>query len=201
MFTILPMTPVSDNSSNDSAYSSLPISSPGSKASASLSYSVAVIKPSLAKRNTCGTVYLGSMLWAPDKDALIKCVCRVFCTHMLPSTEHRGGGGGTAVILADSLSHSTSLLYRSCCDNANKHAIYNDWQSLGDYQLLDKSSIPLLSAVMDHYLSIFLRLQKEVKGIIILFIYVKQLINMTNGRLSHHPKNCTWCCSHSWCLR
>jgi hypothetical protein len=42
---------------------------------------------------------------------------------------------------------------------------------------------------MDHYLSIFLRLQKEVKCIIISFMYVKQLIKMTNGRLSHRPEN------------
>ncbi len=131
MFTVLPMTPVSNDSSNNGTYLSPPISSPG-KASASLLYSVAVIKPSLAKRNTCGTVYLGSMLWAPDKDALIKGVCGVFCAHMLMSAEHRGGGGGAAVILANSLSHSTSSLYRSCCDDANKHAIFNNWQSPGD---------------------------------------------------------------------
>jgi hypothetical protein len=43
---------------------------------------------------------------------------------------------------------------------------------------------------MDHYLSIFLCSQKEVKCIIILFIYVEQLIKMTNGRLSHRLKNC-----------
>jgi hypothetical protein len=189
MFTILPMTPISNDSSNDGAYSSLLISSTGSKASASLSYSVPVIKPSLDKRNICGTVYLGSMLWAPNKDALIKCVCGVFCAHMFTSAEHRGGKGGTAGILADSLSHSTSLLYRSCCNDADKHAIFNDWQSLRDYQLLDKLSVPLLLAVMDHYLSIFLRSQKEVECIIISFIYVKRLIKMTNSRLSHRPEN------------
>jgi hypothetical protein len=152
-------------------------------------YSIAVVKPSLAKRNTCGTVYLGLMLWALNKDALIKCVCGVFCAHMLTSAKHCGGGGGAAVILANSLSHSTSLSYRSCCNNANEHAIFNDWRSTGDYQLLDKSSIPLLLAVMDHYLSIFLRSQKEVKCIIILLTYIKQLIKMTNGRLSYHPEN------------
>ncbi len=172
MFTILPMMPISNDSSDNGAYSSLPISSPGSKAYASLSYSVVVVKLSLAERNTCGLVYLGPMLWAPGKDALIKCVCGVFCAHMLMSAEHPGGRGGAAVILANSLSHSTSLLYRSCCDNANKHAIFNDWQSPRDYQLVDKLSIPLLLAVMDHYLSIFLRSQKEVECIIILFVYI-----------------------------
>ncbi len=126
---------------------------------------------------------------APDKDVLVKCVCGVFRAHMLMSAEHRGGGGSATVILANSLSHSTSSLYRSCCDDANEHAIFNDWQSPGDYQLLDKLPIPLLSAVMDHYLSIFLHSQKEVKCIIILFIYVEGLIKMKNGRLSHRPKN------------
>jgi hypothetical protein len=189
MFTILPMTPVSDDSSNDGANSKTPISSPGSKASASLLYSVAVVTLRLTKRNTCGTVYLGLMLWATDKDVLIKCVCGVFHAHMLTSAEHRGSGGSAAIILANSLSHSTSLLHRSCCDDANEHAIFNDWQSPGDYQFLDKSSIMSLLAVMDHYLFIFLRLQKEVECIIILFIYVERLIKMTNGRLSHRPKN------------
>ena len=39
-------------------------------------------KPNLAKRNTCGTIYLGSTLSAPDKDALIKvsvCTCNAEC--------------------------------------------------------------------------------------------------------------------------
>ena len=45
----------------------------------------ALTKPSLTltKRNTCGTIYLGSTLSAPDKEALIKCVCGVFRAHLL----------------------------------------------------------------------------------------------------------------------
>ncbi len=54
---------------------------------------------------------------------------------------------------------------------------------------MDKLSIPSLLAVMDHYLSIFLRSQKEVECIIISFIYVEPFIKMTNRRLSHRPKN------------
>jgi len=44
-----------------------------------------VARPSLTKRNTCGTIYLGSTLSDPDKDALIKCVCGMYRTHLLGS--------------------------------------------------------------------------------------------------------------------
>ena len=42
-------------------------------------------RPSLIKRNTCGTIYLVSTLSDPDKDALIKCVCGMYRTHFLGS--------------------------------------------------------------------------------------------------------------------
>ena len=44
-----------------------------------------VARPSLTKRNTCGTIYLVSTLSDPDKDALIKCVCGMYRTHFLGS--------------------------------------------------------------------------------------------------------------------
>jgi len=90
-----PITPVSKDGNDDDASSSTPMtSSPGSEASfVSSSISAAVAKPSLAKRNTCGTIYLGSTLSAPDKDALIKCVCGVFRAHMLMGAELRGSHG------------------------------------------------------------------------------------------------------------
>ena len=95
-----PISPVSKDGKDDDASSSTPLmSSPGSEASfVSSSISAAVPKPSLAKRNTCGTIYLGLTLSAPDKVALIKCVCGVFHAHMLMGAELRGGGG--AVISA-----------------------------------------------------------------------------------------------------
>ena len=52
----------------------------------SLSGSAAsVARPSLTKCNTCGTIYLGSTLSGPDKDALTKCVCSMYRTHFLGS--------------------------------------------------------------------------------------------------------------------
>jgi len=40
-------------------------------------------KPSLRKRNTCSTLYVGSTMSAPDKDATIKCICGVYRAHIL----------------------------------------------------------------------------------------------------------------------
>ena len=45
-----------------------------------------VARPSLTKRNTCGTIYLVSTLSDPDKDALIKCVCGMYRTHLMGSS-------------------------------------------------------------------------------------------------------------------
>jgi len=189
-----PITPVSKDGNDDDASSSTPMtSSPGSEASfVSSSISAAVAKPSLAKRNTCGTIYLGSTLSAPDKDALIKCVCGVFRAHMLMGAELRGGGG--AVILGDDPLHpdshfnepSSSSSFR---EDDTKHAIFNDRRSPGDYRLLNTSSIPSLEAVTDYYRSIFLRSQMEVECIIISLIYVERLVKMTNGKLIPRPEN------------
>jgi hypothetical protein len=190
MFTASPMTPASDDGSNDGVSLDLPTtaSSPGSEESASSSISVSVVKPSLAKCNTYGTVYLGSTLSAPDKDALIKCVCGVFRAHMLSSSAEPYGGGP---IRADSTSYSTtsSTSSSSFRDDADEHAVFNDRRSPGDYRLLDTSIIPSLAVVTDYYRSIFLRSQMETECVIISLIYVERLIKMTNGKLSPRPEN------------
>jgi hypothetical protein len=190
MFTTSQMTPVSDDGSNDGVSLDLPTttSSPNSEASASSSISVAIVKPSLIKSNTYGTVYLGSTLSAPDKEALIKCVCGVFRAHMLSSSAEPRVG---EPVRSDSTCYSTisSSTSSSFRDDADEHAIFKDRRSPGDYRPLDTSSIPALSVVTDYYRSIFLRSQMETECIIISLIYVERLVKMTNGKLSPRPEN------------
>jgi len=42
--------------------------------------------PRLMHRNSGGTIYVGTTMSAPDKDATIKCVCGVFRAHMVQAT-------------------------------------------------------------------------------------------------------------------
>lgn len=177
-----PLTPFSDGDSqsgNTSSPSST--SSPGSEHSASSSSSSSIntniVKPNLTKRNSCSTIYLGSTLSTPDKDALIKCVCGVFRAHMLQRAE---GVFATFACSAPTSSSSSSSM---------EHAIFRDRRPSGDYRSLDTSSIPSLDAVTDYYRSIFMRSQMEVECIIISLIYIERLVKTTNGKLSPRPDN------------
>ena len=49
-----------------------------------------VARPSLTKRNTCGTIYIVSTLSGPNKDALIKCVCGMYRAHFMGSARTAG---------------------------------------------------------------------------------------------------------------
>ena len=123
----------------------------------------------VTKRNTCGTIYLGSTLSAPDKDALIMCVCGVFRAHLLQGENSTVGSSSEVA--------------------AKNHQIFNDRRSPGDYRHLDTTSIPTLSQITDFYRSIFLRSQMEVDCIIISLIYVERLIKLTQASLAPHPNN------------
>ena len=147
--------------------------------------SASVSKPSLTKRNTCGTIYLGSTLSAPDKDALIKCVCGVYRAHLLQAER---SNGGVATISSNSKGSLNSANFNATTDE-DVHAIFQDRRSPGDYRYLDTTSIPSLATITDFYRSIFLRSQMEVDCIIISLIYIERLIKMTDGKLTPKPTN------------
>ncbi|KAL9187018.1 hypothetical protein ACHAXT_010738 [Thalassiosira profunda] len=131
-----------------------------------------VAKPGLAKRNTCGTIYLGSTLAAPDKDALIQCVCGVYRAHLLQAA-NAGGFQGV---------HSPPT-------TEDPHDIFRDRRAPGDYRPLDVASVPALAQITDFYRSVFLRSQMEVDCIVISLIYVERLIKLTGGALAPRPNN------------
>ena len=132
-----------------------------------------IVKPNLTKRNTCGTIYLGSTLSAPDKDALIKCVCGVYRAHLFHT---------------ESTMDASNNIHDNHYD-MEMNQMFLDRRSPGDYRHLDTSSIPSLSQITDFYRSIFLRSQMEVDCIIISLIYIERLIKMTCGSLTPRANN------------
>ena len=170
MTSSMPISPTSPLTPNDVDEDE----KPPVRSSSSGSPSSDVAKPNLTKRNTCGTIYLGSTLSAPDKDALIKCVCGVYRAHLVQA-ERR------AIIGMNATHH--------IIHGADVHAIFHDRRAPGDYRYLDTTSVPSLDAITDFYRSIFLRSQMEVDCIIISLIYIERLIKLTDGKLTPSSNN------------
>lgn len=127
--------------------------------------SKAMEKPSILRRNTCGTLYVGSTLSAPDKDATIKCVCAVYRAHILQST-----------IEDDELDL--------------KYKVFDDMSSKADDTKQGVLVLPTLDDVSVFYRDVFSRAQMESDCIIISLIYVERLIKVTEGAL--RPRISNW---------
>lgn len=131
-------------------------------------------KPGMLRRNTCGTLYVGSTMSAPDKDATIKCVCAVFRAHILQSEMD------TDVLLDE----------------------YNLFEDLESQRKLKSCATgkaatiacnlapPTLEEVTVFYRDVFGRAQMESDCIIITLIYVERLIKATDGAL--RPRSANW---------
>jgi hypothetical protein len=122
-------------------------------------------KPNLTKRNTCGTIYLGSTLSTPDKDALIKCVCGVYRAHLLQSSNTNTEESGDFRIFDDD---------------------YGSSRRLSRHQPL----VPTLEDITNFYRDVFTRSQMEMDCIVISLIYIERLIKLSRGRL--HPMPLNW---------
>ncbi|KAL7432490.1 hypothetical protein ACHAXH_005754 [Discostella pseudostelligera] len=177
----VPTSPLTPNDTDDDDDAATPsqvrssMGSPDGRVSVTTSDAVptttaysTVTKPSLTKRNTCGTIYLGSTLSAPDKEALIKCVCGVFRAHLLQAKP----------------SHATPSP-----GITNEYDVFRDRRATGDYRHLDTTSIPSLATITDYFRSIFLRSQMEVECIIISLIYIERVIKLTDAKLAPQPAN------------
>lgn len=131
-------------------------------------------RPNLVRRNTCGTLYVGTTMSAPDKDATIKCVCGVYRAHILQPELDEGG---------------VSAQFR----------IFNDLESQQGFRRPERSRrttssttlpIPSLDQITTFYRDVFQRAQMEYDCIIISLIYVERLIKTTKGAL--RPRACNW---------
>jgi len=120
------------------------------------------VRPAVARRNTCGTMYMKTTMSAPDIDATIKCVCGVFRTHILTSE------------LVDA-------------ETINDYEVFNDLQ---DGSSSENTAPPSLNEVTNFYRDIFLKAQMESDCIIMSLIYVEKLIKKTRGAL--RPGAANW---------
>mmetsp|Transcript_23600 Transcript_23600/g.44898 ORF Transcript_23600/g.44898 Transcript_23600/m.44898 type:complete len:954 (-) Transcript_23600:56-2917(-) len=124
-------------------------------------------RPAMARRNTCGTIYVGSTMSAPDKDATIKCICGVFRAHILQSE-------------------------RENSVSTNEYLVFNDLESQQkpSSALMKKIDAPTLEDITMFYRDVFRRSQLETDCIIMSLIYVERLIRRTDGRL--RPRSTNW---------
>jgi len=122
-------------------------------------------KPMLRKRNTCSTIYVGSTMSAPDKDATIKCICGVFRAHLLQSVSE-----------INSLSIKTRF---------EEYEIFDDIPYSGANKKLPNPDIPSLDEITFFFRDVFNKAQMEADCIIMSLIYVESHIKETNisGRL------------------
>jgi Cyclin, N-terminal domain len=134
-------------------------------------------KPGMLRRNTCGTLYVGSTMSAPDKDATIKCVCAVYRAHILQSESQSDsdvGGSGT--------------------HDENAYRVFHDLDTLRIAQkVLSENQSPPPPSLEDialFYRDVFGRAQMESDCIIMSLIYVERLIKVTEGSL--RPRATNW---------
>ena len=176
----------------------------------------AVLKrPSLmdSRRNTCGTMYVGSTMSAPDKDATIKVRCIIlffvmiyfrYCsTHLLLSSLlfQCVCGVYRAHILSSAKEERRASL--SFYTSDAKYRIFNDREQdrqpagtvredavMEDVSAEDiAKSIPSLDEITSFYRDVFRRAQMESDCIIMSLIYVERLIKITDGGLRPRPSN------------
>lgn len=127
---------------------------------------VTATKPTIQRRNTCGTLYVGSTMSAPDVEATIKCICGVYRAHILISSE----------------TQVTSTVFYAF----NDLSIHRRKNALG----LQNVPIPSHDEIASFYRDVFGRAKMEPDCIIISLIYVERLIKATNGSL--RPRACNW---------
>lgn len=154
-------------------------------------------KPNLAKRNTCGTMYVGSTMSAPDKDATIKCICGVYRAHMLQSArEEEASGRGSAIrfdeyeIFNDHPDARKSISSSSASivvpSSPKKSVIVGgSGSATSAIETLSleslESAVPSLDEITNFYRDVFRRSQMESDCVIMSLIYVERLIKATNG--------------------
>jgi WW domain/Cyclin, N-terminal domain len=133
-------------------------------------------KPGMLRRNTCGTLYVGSTMSAPDKDATIKCVCAVYRAHILQSElQPDSEVGGTR--------------------DENGYRVFHDLDTLRIGQRVHSPGNqspppPSLDDIALFYRDVFGRAQMESDCIIMSLIYVERLIKVTEGAL--RPRATNW---------
>lgn len=168
-------------------------------------------KPPIVRRNTCGTLYVGSTMSAPDKDATIKvsrsvpdsnlprrnhmltrlrlyqCICGVFRAHILGAEQEDTEEG----IVYDSTKDKYRLFNDRESERRTFVAVEEEELSLDDLCLaVTEPEIPTLETITTFYRNVFTRSQMEPDCIIMSLIYVERLVKVTDGLL--RPRRSNW---------
>eukprot|EP00559_Dactyliosolen_fragilissimus_P002304 CAMPEP_0184860284 /NCGR_PEP_ID=MMETSP0580-20130426/5199_1 /TAXON_ID=1118495 /ORGANISM="Dactyliosolen fragilissimus" /LENGTH=487 /DNA_ID=CAMNT_0027357331 /DNA_START=35 /DNA_END=1498 /DNA_ORIENTATION=- len=156
-------------------------------------------KPKLIKRNTCGTMYVNSTMSAPDKDAMIRCVCGIYRTHIVQTEREKQSSSQTRFneydIFNDHPSdrgENSSCPYpasRSCRSHTETTSIVSSDNGI-ETLCIPSSPVPSLDEIISFYANVFRKAQMETDCIIMSLIYVERLIKQTKG--SVRPSIANW---------
>lgn len=149
-------------------------------------------KPQRAKRsNTCSTMYVGSTMSQPDKDATIKCVCGVYRAHILQTAREE--------ITVSSIKFDEYEVFND--DQTQGRRQQNAKENTSYYAFNDENietlslatveaSIPSLDDITNFYRAIYYKSQMETDIIIMSLIYIERLMKTTNGGV--RPRVSNW---------
>lgn len=141
------------------------------------------VRPVLgSRRNTCGTLYIGTTMSAPDKEATIKCVCAVYRAHILQSIkEEESSSFFEEYEVFNDLQFTSSHNFFDD-DNTVKgmEREYSD-DTLFSEDILGELYVPALEEITSFYRTIFLMSKMESDCIIISLIYVEKIMRATNN--------------------
>jgi len=143
-------------------------------------------KPSLMKRNTCGTIYVRTTMSAPDKHATIKCICGVFRAHIVSSQKEESDRGTTYNSVIDDFRIFNDR------DSQRKAAVKEEEELAFEDLHFDEveKDIPSLDEIAYFFRDVFIKAQMESDCIIMSLIYVERLIKITKGKL--RPRKSNW---------
>jgi len=155
----------------------------------------------LSRRNTCGTMYVGTTMSEPDTDATIKCVCGVFRAHMLQSAQDAAAGIEPIPfeeydVFLDVRTHQIKQQQKNISGGRYRRAEYmkqvegNRTQLQGLSLLPATMDVPSLEEITQFYRDIFRKSQMEADTVIMSLIYVERIIKETNGGV--RPKVENW---------
>ncbi len=131
----------------------------------------------IRRRNSTGTIYIGTTMTAQDNEATIKCVCSVIRHHMVEAAKLGYEPKPEFDIFRD-----TPEMIREnniACSPTGRH------------------SIPSLNTIVDFFKLIYSKSQLECECIIISLVYIERLVKRTQGRfvLKHNNwRSCIFAC-------
>eukprot|EP00558_Chaetoceros_sp_UNC1202_P008687 CAMPEP_0197245422 /NCGR_PEP_ID=MMETSP1429-20130617/10219_1 /TAXON_ID=49237 /ORGANISM="Chaetoceros sp., Strain UNC1202" /LENGTH=490 /DNA_ID=CAMNT_0042705915 /DNA_START=14 /DNA_END=1486 /DNA_ORIENTATION=+ len=149
-------------------------------------------KPSLGKRNTCGSLYISNTMSAPDKEAAIKCVCGVFRTHIIQSSKEptdQTKFEDYEVFNDDYTAQIHDRFGRIVAPRIVETEAAIEMMSMDDTSTAP-SDIPSLEEITQFYRFVFNKSQMEYDCIIMSLIYVERLLRETKGGV--RPKTNNW---------